>query len=110
MTVSIAHRVFTDVEPTETAVGSPQPATVCALLRELGMSHSCVVKQKSALRTWLMIHEAQRPLRISLRENGYGLLLKETDRETCHAGQFGLTGHAQRSKPRSSPGIMAIRS
>ena len=88
MTVSIAHRVFTDVEPTETAVGSPQPATVCALLRELGMSHSCVVKQKSALRTWLMIHEAQRPLRISLRENGYGLLLKETDEKRATPGSL----------------------
>ncbi len=81
MTVSISHRMFDAVGTTETPVGSTQPHTLCALLRELGMSHSCVEKQKVALRTWLMIHEAQRPLRISLRENGYGLLLKQTDEE-----------------------------
>ena len=88
MTVSTAHRVFTDVEPTGTAAGSPQPATVCGLLRELGISQSCVEKQKAALRTWLVIHEAQRPLRISLRENGYGLLLKETDEKRATPGSL----------------------
>ena len=50
MTVSISHRVFDAAETT-------RPATVCALLRELGMSHACVEKQKAALGTWLMIHE-----------------------------------------------------
>ena len=44
-----------------------QPATASILLRELGMSHACVEKQRVALGTWLMIHEAARPLRISLR-------------------------------------------
>jgi hypothetical protein len=48
------------------------------------MSHACVEKQRVALGTWLMIHEAARPLRISLRENGYGLLLKETDAKRAH--------------------------
>lgn len=79
MTVSISHRVFGSVEQTATSVDSTQPATVSALLRELGMSHACVEKQKAALVTWLMIHDAGRPLRISLRENGFGLLLKQTD-------------------------------
>ncbi|OBA96974.1 hypothetical protein A5662_17205 [Mycobacteriaceae bacterium 1482268.1] len=72
MTVSISDRAFDVHEPT-------QPATVCTLLRELGMTHSCVEQQKTALRAWLTVHEPERPLRISLCENGYGLVLKETD-------------------------------
>ena len=72
MTVSISHRVLDAAEST-------QPATASSLLRELGMSHACVEKQKAALGTWMMVHEAQRPLRISLLENGYGLLLKTID-------------------------------
>jgi hypothetical protein len=74
MTVSITDRPFDAGEAT-------QPATVSILLRELGMSHASVEKQKVALGTWLMIHEPARPLRISLRENGYGLLLKEADEQ-----------------------------
>jgi hypothetical protein len=81
MTVSISHSVFDAVGPNATPIGSTQPATVSALLRELGMAHASVEKQKAALGTWLMIHEAQRPLRISLRENGFGLLLKQADRD-----------------------------
>jgi hypothetical protein len=81
VTVSISHPVFDTVGPTKPTVESTQPATLSTLLRELGMSHTCVGKQWGALHTWLMIHEAQRPLRISLRENGYGLLLKLTDEE-----------------------------
>lgn len=72
MTVSVSHRVFGASEPT-------QPATVSALLRELDISRASVEKQKVALGTWLTSHEPRRPLRISLLENGYGLLLKETD-------------------------------
>lgn len=79
MTVSTTDRVFNAGEAT-------QPATVCSLLRELGMSHACVEKQKVALGTWLMIHEAARPLRISLRENGFGLLLKEIDEKRALSG------------------------
>ena len=85
MTVSIAHRVFDTVGSTAMPEDATQPATVCALLRELGMSHACVEKQKVALRTWLMIHEAPRQLRISLRENGFGLILKETDWQRAKA-------------------------
>jgi hypothetical protein len=72
MTVSISDRAFDAGEAT-------QPATVSTLLRQLGMSHACVEKQRVALATWLMIHEPAKPLRLSLRENGYGLLLKEVD-------------------------------
>ena len=63
-----------------------EPVTVSALLRELGMSHACAEKQKAALGTWMMIHEAQRPLRISLLRNGYGLLLKEIDAKRAGPG------------------------
>ncbi|HEX3286891.1 MAG TPA: hypothetical protein VHT50_20125 [Mycobacterium sp.] len=79
MTVSTTDRAFDAGEAT-------QPATVCTLLRELGISHACVEQQKVALGTWLMIHEAARPLRISLRENGFGLLLKETDAKRALSG------------------------
>ena len=70
MTVSISHPAFDAVEST-------QPATASTLLRELGVSQACVEKQKVALGRWMMVHELGRPLRISLLENGYGLLMKE---------------------------------
>jgi hypothetical protein len=60
-------------------VSIAQPATVSTLLRELGMSHECVEKTRVALGTWLTSHEPQPPLRLSLRENGYGPLLQESD-------------------------------
>jgi hypothetical protein len=79
MIVSISDRVFDAAEST-------QPGTVSTLLRELGMSAASVEKQKVALGTWLRIHQAHRPLRISLLENGYGLLLKETDTKRAMPG------------------------
>lgn len=79
MTVSVTDRVLEAAESTE-------PVTASALLRELGMSHACAAKQKAALGTWMMIHEAQRPLRISLLRNGYGLLLKEIDAKRARPG------------------------
>ena len=79
MTVSIPHRIFDARE-------SEEPATVCTLLRDLGVTHACVEKQKVALGIWLNTHEPQRPLRISLLGNGYGLLLKETDYKRAHLG------------------------
>jgi hypothetical protein len=72
MTVSVSQSTFDAAEAT-------QPATASTLLRELGLSQACVEKQKAALGTWMMVHELGRPLRISLLENGYGLLLKEID-------------------------------
>ena len=78
MTVSIPHRVFDAQEGEE-------PATVCTLLRDLGVTHACVEKQKIALGSWLTVHEPHRPLRISLLGNGYGLLLKETDYKRAHS-------------------------
>lgn len=79
MAISVPHRVLEDVDST-------QPATVSTLLRELGISHGCVEKQKAALGTWLTIHEPARPLRISLLENGYGLVLKEADHKRTRPG------------------------
>jgi hypothetical protein len=76
MTVSITHQTLDAAEP----------VTASALLRELGMSDACAKKQKAALGTWMMIHEAQRPLRISLLRNGYGLLLKEIDAKRAKPG------------------------
>ncbi len=81
MTVSISDRIFDTGEET-------QPATVCTLLRELGISHACVEKQRAALGTWLMIHEPRWQLRISLRENGYGLLLKKSDEKRARPGSL----------------------
>jgi hypothetical protein len=74
MTVSISQTVLHTLAP-----GATQPATLSALLRELGVSHACVETHKVALRSWLCANTPRKPLRISLRENGYGLLLKEAD-------------------------------
>jgi len=60
-------------------VSIAQPETVSTLLRELGMSHASVEKTRVALGAWLTSHEPGRPLRLSLRENDYGLLLHEYD-------------------------------
>jgi hypothetical protein len=59
-------------------VSISQPATVSTLLRELGMSHVSVEKSRVVLGTWLTSHEPQLPLRLSLRENGFGPLLHDT--------------------------------
>ena len=74
------------VSVTDRAQDAAEPVNASALLRELGMSHACAEKQKAALGTWMMIHEAQRPLRISLLRNGYGLLLKEIDAKRAGPG------------------------
>lgn len=68
-------------------VSISQPTTVSSLLRELGMSHACVEKTRVALETWLTSHEPDRPLRLSLRENGYGPLLHDfDDKHPRHTG------------------------
>jgi hypothetical protein len=70
MTVSIPHPHEVDTEA--------QPTNLVALLRELGVKQASVEKQKPALRAWLATHPANATLRVSLRSNGYGLLLKES--------------------------------
>jgi hypothetical protein len=79
MTVSISDRAFQASE-------DAQPTTACILLRELGMSHACVEKQRAALGSWLTTHEPHRPLRLSLRENGFGPLVKKIDYKRAASG------------------------
>ena len=73
MTVSISHRVFDTVEPTRD--GRIHSTSHCErpASRTRHVQHVRLEAEGGA-GTWLMIHEAPRPLRISLRENGYGLL------------------------------------
>ncbi len=70
MTVSISHPYGVDT-------GTTQPTSMLPLLRELGVDHSSVEKQIPLLRDWLAHHPPNPMLRVSLRCNGYGLLLKE---------------------------------
>ena len=56
---------------------STQPHTAPALLRELHIDHVSVDKQKDVLRDWLRYHKPDHSLWMSLRSNGYGLLLDE---------------------------------
>jgi hypothetical protein len=55
-----------------------QPTNLTALLRELGVKQVSAEKQMPALRAWLATHPANENLRVSLRSNGYGRLLKES--------------------------------
>jgi hypothetical protein len=82
MTVSVSERVLDASEDV-------QPDTVCTLLREMGMSHACVEKQRAALGSWLNIHAPHRALRLSLHENGFGPLLKETDYKRARLAAVG---------------------
>jgi hypothetical protein len=54
---------------------SYQPVTAAELLRMLGVHEKPVMGQKPALVAWLTEHPPNRELRISLRRNGYGLLI-----------------------------------
>jgi hypothetical protein len=55
-----------------------EPASLVALLRELGVNAGFCPGKQPALRAWLATHTASQPLRVSLCCNGYGLLLKES--------------------------------
>jgi len=76
-------------------VRSAVPATLPALLRTMHLDHSSADAQKVALREWLHDHEPGPALKLSLRENGYGLLLEHhtigSVGESVH--QAGGTGH-----------------
>ena len=58
-----------------------EPATVSALLRLLHLHDKSVAAQRSALRGWLLDHTPSKPLRISLRSNGFGILLRDFSAE-----------------------------
>jgi len=58
--------------------GAPgEPATVSALLRLLHIHDKSVAAQRAALGRWLIEHPPSKALRISLRSNGYGILLRD---------------------------------
>lgn len=67
-----------------------EPHSVSALLRTLHMTDASVDKQKVVLREWLHDHLPDPELRLSLRRNGYGLLLDERfGRITRHTAGHG---------------------
>ena len=53
-----------------------RPATLPALLRLLGVHQEPVSQQVAAVRAWLAGNAISPELTMSLRSNGYGLLLK----------------------------------
>ena len=72
------------------ASSSTQPHTAPELLRELHINDVSVDKQKDVLREWLRDHRPEQPLWLSLRRNGYGILLDERfGRITRHAAGHG---------------------
>ena len=56
---------------------SRPPATASALIRTLGIEGLSVFRQKPVLHDWLIENPPSPELRISLRRNGYGLILDE---------------------------------
>jgi hypothetical protein len=54
---------------------NPRPTTMPALLRMLGIAAASARHQSEALQRWLTSNTPDHALRISLRQNGYGLLL-----------------------------------
>jgi hypothetical protein len=70
---------------TAPAGGHGSPDTVPSLLRELHSQAESVLALKSVLKGWLGDHDPSPPLRLSLRANGFGLLLNEYDSEHSHS-------------------------
>jgi hypothetical protein len=64
-------------QPSQTAAEAQprQPRTVAALLRLLGIPDIPVLGHHTAIADWLERNDPSVELRISLRANGYGLLL-----------------------------------
>lgn len=60
---------------TNPATSNPGPSTMPALMRMLGISSASARHQHEALKRWLSSNTPHPVLRISLRQNGYGLLL-----------------------------------
>jgi len=55
--------------------GTTQPESVVALLRQLGVHNASVIEETDTLRAWLRDNVPNRELRVSIRQNGYGILL-----------------------------------
>jgi len=60
---------------TSPVTSHPGPSTMPALMRMLGISSASARHQHEALKRWLSSNTPHPVLRISLRQNGYGLLL-----------------------------------
>jgi hypothetical protein len=54
-------------------------SSVTRLLRLLHAQDASAERQKAVIRAWLVDNTPSPPLRFSLRSNGYGLLVDETD-------------------------------
>jgi hypothetical protein len=65
---------------------SHRPATAARLLRLLGIPHACAQHQQTALAQWLACNTPTRELKLSLRANGYGILLPRPRRLRSQAG------------------------
>lgn len=66
----------------QTAAMSAQPETVATLLWQLGVHNASGVQEADALRDWVRANDPNEALRVSMRRNGYGLVL---DRAGLHA-------------------------
>ncbi len=60
-----------------TDAGTAQPESVPALLRQLGVHNASVIEEAATLRAWLRDYTPTRELRVSMRQNGYGILLDQ---------------------------------
>ena len=60
------------------------PATLSSLFRALHVERQSALRQQDVLRHWLDGHDPNKSLRISLRANGFGLLLNEFDAAHPH--------------------------
>jgi hypothetical protein len=60
------------------------PDTVSSLLRVLHSEAESALALKTVLKIWLGDHDPSPPLRLSLRANGFGLLLNEYDAAHHH--------------------------
>jgi hypothetical protein len=54
-----------------------QPETVAALLRQLHVENASATREVVALRAWLRDNIPNAALRVSMRRNGYGILLDQ---------------------------------
>ena len=61
-----------DIEP-----GPSQPETVAVLLRQLHMDKASATGEVNALRAWLHDNFPNAALRVSMRRNGFGILLDQ---------------------------------
>jgi hypothetical protein len=66
---------MTEPTPGKAEAISPQPHTASALLRLLGVPNASALRQRAVLAAWLEHNTATPELQLSMRANGYGILL-----------------------------------